>query len=212
MPAPMRLIGQFDSPFTRRVGVTLTLYGLPFEPLPWSVFSDKAQISAFNPLLRVPTLVLADGTILTESFAILDYLDEQVAPAQRLTPVAGMARVHALRLCALACGVSDKAVSLFYEQKLHETPSPFYLARCTEQIVQTLQQLEMERAATQMPWLGGASLGQADITLACMLRHLREAHPDLFDPAALPALSAHAALCENLPVFQKISQPFIPPA
>ena len=57
----MRLIGRYDSPFVRRVGISLHLLGLPFEQLPLSVFSDAAEVRKFSPLGRVPVLVLADG-------------------------------------------------------------------------------------------------------------------------------------------------------
>ena len=46
----MILIGQFDSPFVRRVGIALDLYGLAFEHRPWSVFGDGDKIRSFNPL------------------------------------------------------------------------------------------------------------------------------------------------------------------
>ncbi len=78
----MILIGQYDSPFVRRVGIALTLYGLPFEHRPWSTFSDAEKIRAYNPLVRVPTLVLDDGAVLIDSHIILDYLDSLV-PAGR---------------------------------------------------------------------------------------------------------------------------------
>ena len=71
----MILIGQYDSPFTRRVGIALTLYGLAFEHRPWSTFGDAEKIRPYNPLVRVPTLVLDDGEVLVESHGILDYLD-----------------------------------------------------------------------------------------------------------------------------------------
>ncbi len=51
----MILIGQYDSPFVRRAGIALRLYGLPFEHRPWSVFGDADRIRAINPLMRVPT-------------------------------------------------------------------------------------------------------------------------------------------------------------
>ena len=57
----MFLIGQYDSPFVRRVAIALRLYGLPFEQRPWSVFGDAEKIAAYNPLIRVPTLVLDNG-------------------------------------------------------------------------------------------------------------------------------------------------------
>ena len=71
----MILIGMFDSPFVRRVAVTMNLLAIPFEHRNWSVGKDFDRIREFNPLGRVPTLVLADGESLIESAAILDYLD-----------------------------------------------------------------------------------------------------------------------------------------
>ena len=70
----MILIGQYDSPFVRRVGIAMTLYGLVFEHRPWSVFGDAEKIRAFSPLTRVPTLVLEGGDYLgldTRLFAML---------------------------------------------------------------------------------------------------------------------------------------------
>ena len=65
----MILIGQYNSPFVRRVGIALHLYGMAFEHRPWSTFSDADRIAPFNPLRRVPTLVLDDGEALIESAA-----------------------------------------------------------------------------------------------------------------------------------------------
>jgi hypothetical protein len=64
----MILIGQYDSPFVRRVGIALTLYELPFEHWPWSTFGDADRLVAYNPLLRVPVLVTDDGDILLDSW------------------------------------------------------------------------------------------------------------------------------------------------
>jgi drug/metabolite transporter (DMT)-like permease len=77
----MILIGMFDSPFVRRVAVTMNLLKIPFEHRNWSVGKDFDRIREFNPLGRVPTLVLDDGESLIESAAILDYLDDLVIPA-----------------------------------------------------------------------------------------------------------------------------------
>ena len=73
----MILIGQYDSPFVRRVGIALTWYGLDFEHRPWSTFGDREKIAPYNPLRRVPTLVLDDGSVIIESACMLDWLDEQ---------------------------------------------------------------------------------------------------------------------------------------
>lgn len=207
----MILIGQYDSPFVRRVGIALTLYGLPFEHRPWSVFGDADKIRAYNPLVRVPTLVLDDGEVLIESHSILDYLDRLVPADRAMFPASGPARYQALKVAALATGLADKAVSLFYERRLHKEASDIWVDRCRAQIVAVLAALEAARAGRAGDYWFGDRIGHADIAVAVALRHLTEAHPGLVSMADFPALTAHAARLEALPVFQTIAQPFIPP-
>ena len=206
----MILIGQYDSPFTRRVGIALTLYQMPFEHRPWSIFSDADQVQAVNPLIRVPTLILDDGDVLIDSSAIIDYLDRAARKDQVLFPRHEPARHRALKIAALACGLADKAVSLFYERRLHAQVSDAWEQRCLSQIAATLQVLEADRAAQTAAWWFGDKPGHADIAVACALRHATEAHPGLNTPG--PALAAHCAALEATAVFQAISQAFIPPS
>src|SRR3977135_4582884 len=110
----MFLIGQYDSPFVRRVVIAMRLYGVDYEHRPWSTFGDADKIAPYNPLRRVPTLVLDDGEVLIESTAILDHLDETVGPSRAMIAEGGPRRREALKVCALATGLGDKAVSLGY--------------------------------------------------------------------------------------------------
>ncbi len=208
----MILIGQFDSPFVRRVGIALRLYALPFEHRPWSTFGDADSLGAYNPLRRVPTLVLDDGEVLIESGAILDHLDQSVGPARAMLAAAGPGRRHALQVVALGSGLAEKAVSLVYERVLHEQTSELWIARCRTQIAGVLDVLETRRKAAGGRYWAGESIGHADIMVACALRFLTEAHPGLFEPARWPALADHAAMCEALGPFHAIAQPFIPPS
>ena len=208
----MILIGQYDSPFVRRVAIALTLYNLAYEHRPWSIFSDADKIRAHNPLTRVPTLVLDNGDVLIESHAILDYLDAIVGPKKAMFPTSQPARYRAMQIAALACGLSDKVVSLFYERALHSQTSPTWESRCKTQIETTLSVLDLDRAKRITPYWFGDTLTHADIAVACALRHMNDSQPGLIDMARFPALAAHAARCEALPLFQRISQPFIPPA
>src|SRR6185369_15243167 len=112
----MLLIGMFDSPFVRRVAVTLKLFGLPFEHGNWSVGRDFDRIREYNPLGRVPTLVLDDGEKLMESAAILDYLDERAGAERALLPRSGRERRQALNLMAMATGAAEKGVLQIYER------------------------------------------------------------------------------------------------
>ena len=206
----MILIGQYDSPFVRRVGIALTLYGLPFTHQPWSVFGDAEKIQPFNPLIRVPTLVLDNGEVLIESHAILDYLDS-LMPAERVMfPTKEPARHQALKVASLATGLGEKAVSLFYEKRLHKEVSDVWVNRCRSQISAVLAGLEADRARRAGDYWFGDRIGHADIAVAAVLRFANEAHPGLISMGDFPALRAHASQLEALPVFQSISQPFTP--
>ncbi|MBY6263371.1 glutathione S-transferase family protein [Azospirillum sp. 412522] len=204
----MILIGQYDSPFVRRVAVALRLYGMAYEHRPWSVFSDAAEVARFNPLKRVPTLVLADGEVLIESGAILDHLDEVAGPDRALIARQGPDRRRALKLCALSTGLADKAVSLVYERVLHKERSELWVERCTGQIGAVLDALEADRAAAPGPWWFGDRIGHADIAAGCALRFVGEAHPGVFDRSRWPTLAAHSGACEAMAEFQAVVQPF----
>ncbi|HXL28330.1 MAG TPA: glutathione S-transferase family protein [Bradyrhizobium sp.] len=207
----MILIGQYDSPFVRRVAIALRLYELSFEHRPWSTFGDGEKIAPYNPLRRVPTLVLDGGEALIESTAILDYLDEVAGPDKAMIAARGPERRRALKICALASGLGDKGVSLLYERVLRKDQSKIWVERCEAQIFSVLDVLEQERTAVKTPYWFGERIGHADVAVACALRFTSEAHPQLFDAARHPALAAHAAQCEALPPFKEIVQPLAPP-
>lgn len=207
----MILIGQYDSSFVRRIGITLTLYGLPFAHRPWSTFGDRDLLMTVHPAATVPVLLLDDGTALVDSKIIADAVDDMVPADRRLWPAPE--RVNAARAAlGLATGLSDRLVSLFYERNLHTEPAPDLIARRELQLRALLDVLEQSRAAARDDWLFGARLTHPDIALACAIRHLRDSLPDMFDAATHPALAAHAARAEALPTFAAISQPFIPPS
>jgi glutathione S-transferase len=207
----MILIGQYDSPFVRRVGIALTLYKLPFEHRPWSTFGDADKIRSYNPLTRVPTLVLDSGEVLIESHSILDYLDSLVPPDRAMFPTSEPARHRALKIAALATGLGEKAASLFYELTFHQEVSDVWVKRCRTQIFAALAALETSRGEAIADYWFGNRIGHADIAVAAVLRFIAEAHPGLVSMANFPTLSAHADRLEALPAFQAIAQPFIPP-
>jgi glutathione S-transferase len=203
----MILIGQYDSPFVRRVAITLHHYALPFEHRPWSVWADAEKLAVFNPLRRVPTLLLDDRSVLVETFAIIDSLDEWVGRERALLPASGPVRRDGLRIAALASGVADKAVTLLYSSLDLVKASTLWSERCRAQILDTLSVLEADRTARTTPYWLGESLSHADIALAAAYRFCREAHPTLFQPSKFPGLTAQAGRCEALPEFQRVYLP-----
>ncbi len=208
----MILIGQFDSPFVRRVGIALTHYDLPFEHWPWSAFSDADRLRAYNPLTRVPTLILDDGDVLIDSHIMIDHLDSLVPAERRLYPTQEPARRRALKVATLATGVADKSVSLFYGKRMHGEISPAWAERLRAQVMDALAALETDRAARDTDYWFGDHIGHADVAVGCAIRFTLDTHPGFLDMTQFPALAAHVDWLEGLPVFRKIFQPFIAPS
>lgn len=196
----MILVGQFDSPVTRRIGITLRHYGLPFSRDTRSVFSDATGVAKISPMTRIPALVLDNGEVLVDSSAILDHLDEIVGPERALVPREGAERRRILQACALAMGVFEKTLAVFYERLFHpaEAVSRVWESRCLSQLAAGL--VELERRA-EGPWSCGARLSHADVMLTCAVGFLRLRLPEAL-PASLPRLSAIVAACEDLPAFR----------
>jgi glutathione S-transferase len=194
----MILVGQYDSPYVRRVAVSLRVLGFSYTHDTRSVFSDFDSIRALNPLGRVPSLVLDDGEVLIDSAAILDWLDQTVGPARALVPTSGAERRRALRKIALATGAIDKIGAATYERLIRPAALrwPDWTLRCLTQGTGAIAALAAE------PWPTGKNLDQAEITTACMLRYVQLADSSLLPPGRFPALDALSIRCEALPAFQ----------
>ncbi len=197
----MQLVGQYDSPYTRRVAISLTLLRIDFEQLPLSLFSDFEAVKAINPLVRIPALILENGEVLLDSAAILDYLDEQAGNSNALIPTSGKQRRTALQIIAIATGAIDKAMAINYERnqrpedKIH-TP---WIERLSTQLASALTYLDN---LPQSPWLMGKSLSQADITTASMLGYIKLYSPDLLPTGQYKNLYKLSRACEALPAFK----------
>jgi len=131
----MILVGQYDSPYVRRVAVSLRVLGFAYEHDTRSVFADFDAMRAINPLGRIASLVLDDGEVLLDSAAILDWLDQTVRPGRALLPQAGAERRRALRLIALATGAIDKVGAAAYERMIRPSALrwPDWMERCRTQ-------------------------------------------------------------------------------
>lgn len=209
----MQLIGMFDSPFVRRVAISLTLLELPFEHCNWSVGKDFDALRERNPLGRVPALVLDDGEVLVESSAILDYLDEQAGPARALLPRTGAARRKGLQIMSLATGAAEKGVSVIYESAFRppEHRHAPWVERCRTQVHGALRALDALCADTDSAQsvLGGERLLQPDITLTCAYVFLREAVG--VDDLQYVALSTRALRNNERPEFRATYLKLDPP-
>jgi glutathione S-transferase len=204
----MILVGQYDSPYVRRVAISLHLLGIPFQRDPRSVFADADAMRGINPLGRIPSLILDDGEVLIDSAAILDHLDEQVGAGRALLPARGPDRRRALKIVVMATGAIDKVGACVYERLLRP-PERIYqpwIDRCATQLASALDALE---ATTPVGgWvLGGAGPTQADVTVGCMIGHLHLRMADVlpantFTAEHHPRMTRLSGDLEGLPAFR----------
>lgn len=160
----MLLVGVNRSPYTRRVAVTLELYGLAYEQRALSGFGDRAEVRAANPLGRIPALVLDSGDVLIDSGAIIDHLDEVRGRDRALVPVAGADRRAVLRVAALMMGACDKALQAAHERN-HRPPEKLHqpwIDDCLAQVASALAAVE-GMAEPGAPYLLLGRLTHADV-------------------------------------------------
>ncbi len=198
----MQLIGMLDSPYVRRVAISMRLMGIPFEHRSVSVFRHFERFRELNPVVKAPTLVCDDGVVLMDSTLILDYLEGLVAPARRLTPPSGEARRETLRLVGLALAACDKGVSLIYEreQRPPEKRHDAWYERVLGQVLAAFGPLE-DAAGRASPWLQGAGPNAADIAVAVAWRFNQYYNAELVPAWKYPALARFSGQAEELPDF-----------
>ena len=114
----IKLIGMMDSPYVRRVAISLELYGVEFESHPLSVFSSFDAFSRINPAVNAPTLLLDNGIRLMDSSLILAYFEGQASPARKLLPVDPLAQASDLQTLGFILAAGEKAVQNVYEHNL----------------------------------------------------------------------------------------------
>ncbi|MDF3834710.1 glutathione S-transferase [Cupriavidus basilensis] len=197
----MQLIGMLDSPYVRRVAISLRLLDMPFEHQPVSVFSTFEQFRAINPVVKAPTLVCDNGVVLMESGLILDYLETQAG--RSLMPSGGSARQHALRIAGLALAACEKTVQIVYERNLRpaEKQHEPWLARVRGQLLAACSALETELAGVALP-ADERTLTQADVTTAVAWRFTQMMLPEEVDASAYPVLASFSAAAEQLAAFK----------
>jgi glutathione S-transferase len=157
----MILIGPNRSPYTRRVAITLNIYSMPYEQRPLSGFDDRAAVRSWNPLGRIPALVLDSGETLVDSVAIIDHLDEIHGREWALTPPAGAERRAVLKVAALLMGVCDKGLQSAYERN-QRPPDKWHQPWIDDCVAQAANALE-EMIQPDTRYLFLDRLTQADV-------------------------------------------------
>lgn len=173
----MKLIGSLTSPFVRKVRIVASEKHIDLEfivDVPWN---PDTKVSEFNPLGKVPVLVLDDGSTLFDSRVIAEYLDT-VTPVSRLIPEGNRQRIAVRRWEALADGVTDSAALIFIEraQRAPEHQSQAWIERQEQSVRLGLEAMSAELG--EKKWCTGDLMNLADITVGCTLGYLDFRFPD----------------------------------
>ena len=201
----MKLVSSPTTPFGRKVRIVLLEKKIPFElvtDIPWNA---DTQVGTFNPLGKVPVLVLKDGETLYDSRVIVEYL-EHVSPVGHLIPQDPTSRIQTRKIEALADGITDAAALVFLEFKRVEAQrSQDWMMRQQGKVFKGLEALS-ESLGDSLNFVGN-KLSLADIAVGCCLGYLdfrfpdikwREAHPNL--SAFYEKVSGRNSFKETVPV------------
>ena len=166
----MKLITSLTSPYARKVRIVLAEKKIdcPLElELPWEADSKVAD---FNPLGKVPVLIMDDGTTLYDSRVIVEYLDN-ISPVSRLLPQDKRLLIDTRRWEALADGVCDAAANIVVEQRRpQDMRSQDWIARQQDKVERGLA--AMSAMLGERSWCNGEAYSLADIAAGCALGYL----------------------------------------
>ena len=194
----MKLIGMLDSPYVRRVAISLDLYGVDFEHEPLSVFRTFNEFAQINPVVKAPTLVLDDGTVLMDSSLILDYLEALAPTDRKLLPQQPAALAKDLHVLGLALAACEKSVQIVYEHNLRpaEKLHAPWLERVTGQLLAAYALLDKQVGNSE-------ALTQASIAAAVAWSFSQFTVASVVKADAFPNLQRHAERLEQHPAFKR---------
>ena len=197
----MKLIGMLDSPYVRRVAISLQLLDLPFEHQSLSVFRTFDEFSRTNPVVKAPTLVCDDGTVLMDSTLILQYAE--ALAGRSLLPAEPQVLARSLCTVGLALAACEKAVQIVYERGLRpaEKQHQPWVVRVTGQLLAACDGLEAQLASHPLA-LTRTALDQAGVSTAVAWEFIQKMVPDVVPAARYPRLVAFSLAAEGLPAFR----------
>ena len=199
----MKLVGQFDSPFVRRVAIALHHYGHPFERQVLSVFADFEAMLAINPMGKVPSLILDDGEVLFDSRAIIDFLDGEAPVERRLAPSMQPERRHVLQIEAVGITLAEKIYErgIEHNRRAPGTSDPAWRTRLERQITSTCSWLEDRLHGD---WFFQSGFSRADLAVAVAVQYLERVLPTVESVVRYRKLYMHRSRCECLQPFDRV--------
>jgi glutathione S-transferase len=173
----MKLIAAPVSPYSRKVRIVLAEKRIEYDLIVDSPFEPATRVPQFNPLGKIPVLVLDDETTLFDSRVIVEYLDN-ANPVGRLIPDDTRQRIQARRWEALADGCTDAAIAVVMEtRRPAELQNADWVARQQGKVDRALRAMSEDLAGRA--WCTGDTHNLADVAVGCALGYLELRMPDL---------------------------------
>jgi glutathione S-transferase len=202
----MKLLATLTSPYARKVRVVLAEKKIEYVLVVESPATPGNTVSDFNPLGKIPVLLLDDGYAVYDSRVIVEYLDA-VSPVTRLIPEPSRQRVAVRRWEALADGICDAASAVAIERRRGvRQQNREWIERQSRKIALGVQELAKEFG--ERPWCSGEAYSLADIAAGCALGYLELRQPDLTWRVDYPNLARLADRLDKRPSFADT----VPPA
>jgi glutathione S-transferase len=162
----MKLVGSKTSPYVRKIRVLLAEKQLGYEFIEENPWSAQTRVTLYNPLTKVPALVLDDGELLYDSRVIAEYVD--ALPGAQFIPAPLPERVRVRRDEALGDGIADAGIAIFLERKREAArQDPAWIARQRGKVEAGLAMLAKSVAAR--PAGGAPRVTLGDIACGCAL-------------------------------------------
>jgi len=174
----MKLYASHTSPYARKVRVVLAEKKIDYQMIEENVWSADTTIAQFNPLGKVPCLVMEDGGAVFDSRVIVEYADT-LSPVSRLIPQGGRERLEVRCWEALADGLLDAALLVRLEgtQREEGERSERWVRRQRGKIDAALA--AMASGLGERPWCTGVHYTLADVAVGCALSYLDFRFPDI---------------------------------
>lgn len=192
-----KLISATPSPFARKVRIALREKGLPFELLTEVPWDSTTSTPKYNPLEKLPVLILEDGSSIYNSSFILQYL-EWTYPRPPLMPADVEGKIAARRLEILCDGVCDAVVLTLFE-RMRADPSAEWLSRQRRKIEGGVR--EMARLIGDRPFAVAEQFGLGDIAVGTAVGYLDVRFSEFDWRGLYPNLAAFSARMETRPSF-----------
>lgn len=173
----MKLITSLTSPYARKVRIVLLEKKIDCPILEDSPWEAGSEVPNYNPLGKVPVLVLDDGSTLFDSRVIVEYLDN-ISPVSKLLPQQNRSLITTRRWEALADGICDAAVAVVMESRRPAAQqSEEFKARQKGKIERALAAMAHELG--ERLWCNGEAYSLADIAVGVCLAYLDFRCPEI---------------------------------